>query len=104
MTKKRAKTVFSEGKARWLLQNTHELDEDQRALLLAMAELDKDTGRELTDEEHAALEKLAAETQGFDSAEIQSAVNKMVESKAKRAPGLSLPSNIRSKLKRARKK
>jgi hypothetical protein len=104
VTKKRDNTVFSDGKAHWLLQNAHELDEDQRALLLAMAELDKGTGREMTDEEHAALEKLAAETQGFDPVEIQAAVKKMVKGKAKHKSTLSLPPNIRSKLKRARKK
>jgi hypothetical protein len=104
VTQKRDNTVFSDGKASWLLQNVHELDEDQRALLLAMVELDKDIGREMTDEEHAALKKLAAETQGFDPVEIQGAVKKMVKGKAKRKSTLSLPSNIRSKLKRARKK
>ncbi len=101
--KKQDNTLFSAGKARWLLQNVQKLDEGQRALLLAIAELDKDTGRELTDEERAALTKLAAETQGFDPVEIQAAVQKMVKGKAKRKPIKEWPSSVVSKLKRSRK-
>ena len=104
MTKKKSEsTLFSTGKARWLLQNVQKLDEGQRALLLAIAELDKDTGRELTDEERTALDKLAAETQGFNPVEIQAAVQKMVKGKAKRKPITAWPSSIVSKLKRSKK-
>ena len=81
MTKKHDETLFSPGKARWLLDNVQQLDQGDRALLLAIAELSRDTGRELTEEERAALDKLAAETQGFDPVEIRDAVQKMVEGK-----------------------
>jgi Uri superfamily endonuclease len=81
MAKKRERHVFSPGKARWLLEHIDQLDDDQRALLLAITELDKDMGRKLTEEERAAVEKLAAETQGFSPVEIQDAVQKMVEGK-----------------------
>jgi hypothetical protein len=101
--KKQDNTLFSTGKARWLLDNVQELDEGQRALLLAIAELDKDMGCGLTDEERAALNKLAAETQGFDPVEIQAAVQKMVKGKAKRKPITEWPSSIVSKLKRSKK-
>jgi hypothetical protein len=80
MTKKHA-SLFSPGKARWLLENVEKLDEGDRALLLAIAELSKDTGRELSEEERAALDKLAAETHGFDPVEIRDAVQRMVEGK-----------------------
>jgi hypothetical protein len=80
MTKKHA-SLFSPGKARWLLENVEKLDEGDRALLLAIAELSKDTGRELSEEERAALDKLAAEMQGFDPVEIRDAVQRMVEGK-----------------------
>ena len=104
MTKKKQdNTLFSAGKARWLLQNVQKLDEGQRALLLAIAELDRDTGRELTDEERAALDKLAAETQGFDPVEIQAAVQKMVKGKTKRKPIKGWPASIVSRLKRRKK-
>jgi hypothetical protein len=104
VTKKKSEsTLFSAGKARWLLENVGKLDEGQRALLLAIAELDKDTGRELTDEERAALDKLAAETQGFNPVEIQTAVHKMVKGKAKRKPIKDWPSSIVRRLKRSKK-
>ena len=102
MTEK--ETVFSSGKARWLLEHVDKLDEGQRALLLAIAELSKDTGRELTEEERVALDKLAAEMQGFDPAEIQAAVQKMVEDKAKRKPIIDWPSDIGDKLKHPKKR
>ena len=106
MTKKKtpASPVFSAGKARWLLDNVHELDESQRALLLAITELDKDTGRQLTDEELAALDKLAAETTGFSPIEIQAAVQKMVKGKTKRHPIMDWPAEVLNQLKRPRKK
>ena len=100
----RKETLFSPGKARWLLEHVDKLDEGQRALLLAIAELSKDTGRELKEEERAALEKLAAEMQGFDPVEIQAAVQKMVEGEAKHKPGIDWPSDIGDKLKHPKKK
>jgi len=104
VTKKKSEsTLFSAGKAQWLLENVRELDEGQRALLLAIAELDKDMGCGLTDEERAALDKLSAETQGFNPVEIQAAVQKMVKGKAKRKPITEWPSSIVSKLKRSKK-
>ena len=104
LAKKRTTTLFSAGKARWLLENVKELSEDERALLLAMAELGKDTGRKITDEEQAALDRLAAETSGFDAGQIQAAVDEMVTAKATHKSGLELPSDIRGKIKRSKKK
>ncbi len=106
MTKHQDGTVFREagGKARWLIQHMDELGEDERALLLAMVELDKDVGREFTDEEHAALDKLAAETRGFDPAGIQGAVQKMVEGEAKHQPAQGWPTGLGRKVKHAKKK
>ncbi len=103
MARKHSDTLFSAGKARWLLENSQTLDEDERALLLAIAELSKDTGREMTEEEQAVLDKLATETQEFDVGEIQAAVQKMVKAKAKRKPGLEWPSGIGRKLKHSKK-
>ena len=106
MTKHQDGTVFREasGKARWLIQHIDELGEDERALLLAMVELDKDVGRELTDEERAALDKLAAEMRGFDPAGIQAAVQKMVEGETKRQPVQGWPTGLGRKAERAKKK
>jgi hypothetical protein len=104
LTKNHDETLFSPGKARWLLEHVDKLDEGERALLLAIAELSKDTGREPTEEERAALEKLATEAQGFDPVEIQAAVQKMVEGEAKRKPLIDWPSDIGDKLKHPKKK
>ncbi len=100
----RKETLFSPGKARWLLEHVDKLDEGQRALLLAIAELSKDTGHELTEEERVAVEKLAAETRDFDPVEIRAAVQKMVEGEAKRKPIIDWPSDIGDKLKHPKKK
>jgi hypothetical protein len=104
LTKEHDETLFSPGKARWLLEHVDKLDESQRALLLAMAELSQDTGRDLTEEERVALDKLAAEMQGFDPAEIQAAVQEMVEGKAKHRPSIDWPSDIGDKLKHPKKR
>jgi hypothetical protein len=104
MAKKRDKTVFSPGKARWLVENVEQLDESERALLLALAQLDQDTGRKLTDEERAALDKLAAETHDFSASEIQGAIHKMVEGQPQRKAGDEWPSDLKRKFKHARKK
>jgi hypothetical protein len=103
MTKKHSETLFSPGKARWLLENAQQLDQGDRALLLAIAELSKDTGHELTEEERAALDKLAAETPGFDPVEIREAVHKMVQGKATR-PAHQDWSAVSQRLKHARLK
>jgi cytochrome c-type biogenesis protein CcmH/NrfG len=76
--------VFMAGKAKWLLENAHKLSPDQRALLLAVANLDVQSGRKLTAEERAAFDELSAQTEGFDPKEIQAAVRHMVEAKSKR--------------------
>jgi hypothetical protein len=92
------------GKTQWLIQHIAELDEGERALLLAMVALDKEAGRALTDEEHAALDKLAAETHDFSAVEIQDAVQKMVEGKAKRPASKDWPAGLGRKARRAKKK
>lgn len=104
MTKKRNPTVFSPGKARWLLDNLEQLDDGDRALLLALAQLDQDTGRKLADEERAALDKLAAETREFSVTEIRDAVQKMVKEKPKQKTKEEWPSDLKRKLKKAKKK
>lgn len=76
-------TVMAAGKARWLLEGGVEaLDEEERALLLALVSLEADTGRSLTDEEKRALDKILARS-GMDGEEIAKAVKHMVEAKPK---------------------
>lgn len=74
--------VMVEGKARWLLEGgIDKLDDEERALLLALVSLAADTGRGLTEEEQKALDQMVSRT-GMDGEEITQAVRQMVEAKA----------------------
>ena len=84
MARAKQEPVFMAGKARWLLDNVQQLSPEQRALLLAVANLDIESGHKLTSEERAALDKLSAQAEGFDPKEIEKAVHHMVEAKSKR--------------------
>jgi hypothetical protein len=73
--------LMLEGKARWLLEGGIEkLDEDERALLLALVSLEVGTGRAITADEQAALDQIVERT-GMDGEEITRAVKHMVEAK-----------------------
>ncbi len=76
--------LFAKGKAQWLLENARKLTPDQRALLLAIVDLDVASGRQLSPEERAALEELSTQTEGYDASEIQQAMKHMVEAQTKR--------------------
>jgi hypothetical protein len=72
-------TVFNPGKARWLQdKGGKELDEGQKALLLALAQLEADLGRKLSDEEKKAVDTLTAQLKAFDIEAIKTAVSQMV--------------------------
>jgi len=76
-------TLMVAGKARWLLEGgVDELDDEERALLLALASLEAGTGRSITDEERAAIDQMVARA-GADGDEITRAVKHMVEAKPK---------------------
>jgi hypothetical protein len=71
--------LFNEGKARWLKEHgDDDLDRDQRALLLALTELEAELGRDLTEEERSAVDALSEQLEGFDAEAIKTAVHKMV--------------------------
>jgi hypothetical protein len=82
MTKK--DSLFVAGKAQWLLENARKLSPDQRALLLAMADLDVQAGHTITPEDRAALDALAAPGEGYDPGEIEQAMKHMVEAEPTR--------------------
>jgi hypothetical protein len=80
--------IMAAGKARWLLEGgVDRLDEEERALLLALVSLEADTGRELDKEEKEALDKIL-ERVGVDGEEIARAVRQMVEAEPKKSPKL----------------
>ncbi len=78
-TEKKEEGLFRPGKARWLQESGNELTPEQRALLLAMAQLESELGRELSPDEQAAIAKLSAELTGYDSSDITRAVKQVVE-------------------------
>jgi len=89
MTKKDTSTekkgpgpLFNPGKAQWLQEKGTELDKDQQALLLAMAKLEAELGRELSEEEAAALEALSDQLEDSDSESITAAIHALVEKPA----------------------
>lgn len=79
MTDEKESPVFNPGKADWVQEEGAErLDPDQKALLLALAQLEAELGRGLSEDEVSAVEKLAGELRGFDPGEIKAAVHQMV--------------------------
>ena len=84
VSKVKERHLFATGKAKWLLENARQLSPEERALLLAVADLDVKSGRKLSAEEQAALDELAAQAEGYDPEEIEQAVQHMVEAKSKR--------------------
>jgi hypothetical protein len=58
------------------------LDDDQRALLLALAGVEAERGSG-TAADQDALEELAAQIEGYDTAELQAAIHHLVNAKAK---------------------
>jgi hypothetical protein len=72
-------TIFNPGKARWLQDKGGKaLDEGQKALLLALTQLEADLGRQLSDEEKQAIDSLADQLKDFDIEVIKTAVRQMV--------------------------
>lgn len=83
MTDNDKDSVFNPGQADWVQKKSAtDLDKDQRALLLAMAQLEAETGHELSPDERSAIESLVGQLEGFDAEEIQKAITKMVNQPA----------------------
>jgi hypothetical protein len=81
MTQKKAnkKALFNPGKARWVQdKGEKELDEGQKALLLALTQLEADLGRKLSDDEKKAVDALTNQLEEFDIEVIKTAVRQMV--------------------------
>ena len=83
MTDKEHDTVLNSGQAVWVERKAaKDLDRDQRALLLAVAQLEVEIGHELSPGERSAIESLAGQLDGFDAQEIQNAIAKVVNQPA----------------------
>ncbi len=99
MSDRQEQTVFVAGKAKWLLENARQLTPDQRALLLAIADLAQSSGRTLTEEEHQAVDKLIEMQEGYDPSDIEQAIRHMIQAKAKRKV-VDWPSGLWSKFRK----
>jgi hypothetical protein len=82
----------SEGIHRLLAEGGGEdLNDDERALLVAMIGVDTATGRELSEEERAALDKLKAQVGDYDAEGLAEAVKHMVTSQPRESRKLEWP-------------
>ncbi|HLF25930.1 MAG TPA: hypothetical protein VJG32_06315 [Anaerolineae bacterium] len=84
MVDKPDEALFVAGKAKWLLENARKLTPDQRALLLAVADLEQNRGRQLSAQDQEAIDELAEAQEGYDPNDIERAVQHMLKAKAKR--------------------
>jgi hypothetical protein len=73
--RKRESVLRPEGVQKLLKGGGKRLTDDERALLLALTEVDAD---DLSEEERAALEKLRTQVKGYDTEELAQAVEHMV--------------------------
>jgi hypothetical protein len=94
--------LFVAGKAKWLLDNAQKLTPDQRALLLAVADLEQGRGRQLSDEERAAVDRLIEAQEGYDATDIAQAVQYMLQAKTKRKV-VDWPSGLWSKIRKKKR-
>ena len=80
---KDSKPVFNPGQAKWLKsKGSSALDQDQQALLLALTQLEAQTGRELTEAELSAIAQISDQIEDYDADAILAAVSKMVNAPA----------------------
>jgi hypothetical protein len=73
-------SLFDAEKASWLKEGgAQELDAEQRALLLALAQLEAALGHDLSEDETEALDALGEQLPGFDAQDIAQAMQKVVD-------------------------
>ena len=77
-----------------------DLNDDERALLLALVGAETEAGRELSEEEHAALDKLKTQVEGYDAEDLAQAVKRMVTAQSRDSRKLKWPKLKFPKLKK----
>ena len=84
--------VFRPGGASRLLErSTEDMTDDERALLLALIGVDAEVGRGLGEKDHAALDKLKAQVEGYDADALTQAVKHMVTAKPRDSKKMKWP-------------
>lgn len=97
-------SVFRPGGERRLVEGGADLTDDERALLLAMIGVDAEMGKNLGEQERAALDKLKAQVQGYDTDDLAQAVKQVVTAKPQEDRKLEWPELKRRRGRRASKK
>lgn len=102
MTKRKKKSILRpEGVKKLLGGSGKRLTDDERALLLALTEVDADS---LSEEERAALEKLRTQTKGYDTEKLAQAVEHMVTAEPVAGKKMEWPELKDRRKRRSRKK
>jgi hypothetical protein len=85
--------VFNPEGVRRLLEagGGEDLNDDERALLLALVGAERAAGRELSGDEMAALEKLRSQVEGYDIDELTQAITHMVGSESRESRKMKWP-------------
>ncbi len=93
MTDKAQRPICNpEGVSRLLAEGGGEnLNDDERALILALIGIATETGSELTEKEQAAMDKIKAQVEGYDPDELTQAVQRMVTSRPRESRKLKWP-------------
>ena len=86
------KPVFRPGGAKKLLEHAgKDMSAEEQALLLVLIDSDAEAGESLDESERAALEKLRADIEGYDTEELAHAVKHIVSAKPKKGKKLQWP-------------
>jgi chitinase len=75
--------VFQPEGVRRLGDLVGKLNDDERALLLALIGTDAETGKSFSDEERAAMDELMTRVEDYDATELERAVRQMVTSQSR---------------------
>ena len=97
-------SVFRAGGDRRLVEGGADLTDDERALLLAMIGVDAEMGKSLGEQERAALDKLKAQVQDYDTDDLAQAVKHVVTAKPQEDRKLEWPELKRRRGRRSSKK
>ena len=85
MTEEKKSSIFNPDGVRKLLEEGggRELNDDERALLLALVGVETEMGSTLSEEELAAVEKLKSQVESYDPEALVQAVKHIVTSQAR---------------------
>jgi hypothetical protein len=85
------------GVSRLLDSHGKDMTDDERALLLALVGVDTQAGQSLTEQDHAALDRLKAQVQDYDADALSQAITHVVTAKPSEDRKLKWPELRRGK-------